>query len=363
VSDLDTRSDVHARLSARLAELGDDELASLLAGGDGTSRAWGCSYPSSIEGIDVFVKRVPVTAVEMENPSSTKNHFGLPTYYSYGVGSAGFGVYRELAMHEKTTRWVLDRAIDTFPLLLHHRVLPRSPGTAAPLTTDDDYIRKWNSNAAIASYANARASATNEMWMVLEHVPHSLATWLVANQDRVDEVVDSLCDTISFLRAHGIVHFDAHFGNVITDGDTAYLTDFGLALDADFDLAPEERTFLARHRHYDYALAIGNVGTAPAWMFLDLDADDRAALWQKHSFLQGAANPNELALALVDHADELTSGPLTFEPAYAAAIRRYHDVIVEMLGFLWTQTENPRKDTRYDDDHMRSLLIAAGVSL
>lgn len=44
---------------------------------------------------------MPLTDVELrpENVRSTANLFGLPTFYQYGVGSAGFGARRELAVH------------------------------------------------------------------------------------------------------------------------------------------------------------------------------------------------------------------------------------------------------------------------
>ena len=56
------------------------------------------------------------------------------------------------------------------------------------------------------------------------------------NQKRTDDAFAALCQTVTFLRQHGIVHFDAHFGNVLTDGDEFYLADFGLVLDGTFEL-------------------------------------------------------------------------------------------------------------------------------
>ena len=55
----------------------------------------------------MFVKRVPVTDLEYENMFSTRNLYDIPTYYNYGFGSAGFGVYRELVTHVKASNWVL----------------------------------------------------------------------------------------------------------------------------------------------------------------------------------------------------------------------------------------------------------------
>ena len=40
-----------------------------------------------------------------------------------------------------------------------------------------------------------------------------------------------------------MLHFDLHRHNVLTDGEQLYVADFGLAICADFDLAPAERAF------------------------------------------------------------------------------------------------------------------------
>ena len=34
------------------------------------------------------------------------------------------------------------------------------------------------------------------------------------------------------MNTHGLVHFDAHFGNVLTDGRRLFVADFGLATSA-----------------------------------------------------------------------------------------------------------------------------------
>jgi hypothetical protein len=60
------------------------ELASDLQPG-----VWGSSGTITVGDQNVFAKRVPVTDLEVAKPYSTRNHFRLPTFYSYGVGSAG----------------------------------------------------------------------------------------------------------------------------------------------------------------------------------------------------------------------------------------------------------------------------------
>jgi hypothetical protein len=88
--------------------------------------------------------------------------------------------------------------------------------------------------------------------LFLEHVPQTLAGWL-ADQDvsafaRVDA---QLADTTTFMREHGLAHFDAHFLNILTDGRALYFSDFGLAVSDRFDLSDQERAFLREHRCYD----------------------------------------------------------------------------------------------------------------
>ena len=55
----------------------------------------------------------------------------------------------------------------------------------------------------------------------------------------------------AFMNERGMLHFDLHRANLLTDGAQIYVADYGLALCADFDLAPAEREFLEAHRPYD----------------------------------------------------------------------------------------------------------------
>jgi hypothetical protein len=48
-----------------------------------------------------------------------------------------------------------------------------------------------------------------------------------------------------------MVHFDAHPRNVLADERQIYITDFGLATDAGFDLDPQEIDFRERHGDFD----------------------------------------------------------------------------------------------------------------
>tara|TARA_E500000331_G_scaffold355531_1_gene411250 strand:- start:1908 stop:2102 length:195 start_codon:yes stop_codon:yes gene_type:complete len=50
------------------------------------------------------------------------------------VGSAGFGVFREVFSHTKTTNWVLLGECTAFPLMHHHRIVRDT----LPVNTPDE---------------------------------------------------------------------------------------------------------------------------------------------------------------------------------------------------------------------------------
>jgi hypothetical protein len=312
----------------------------------------------SVNGTTVFVKRVPLTDVELAHPSSTRNMFRLPGYYNYGVGSAGFGVFRELTTHEKATQWVLSGAAPGFPLLFHHRVMSRlEPAPPFPIPFDD-YVTYWNSSKTVARYVQARQEAVHEVWFATEFVPHTLFDWMTTNQERTEDALLALCQTVTFLRRHGIVHFDAHFGNVLTDGDRYYLADFGLALDESFELTASERRFLDRHQYYDYGIVLWSLSSVLRTMFRSLPADarDEVAAWFGAAT---ATDDHETLVALVDNAEHLRrTGRLPLEPAFVEALHRYRDVVVFMDRFLH-RIRGKHKRARYDDGTLERLLHEA----
>lgn len=316
----------------------DQELLDLPQS-DGGSRAWGASGPVVIGGTQLFLKRVPLTDVEAARPRSTRNQFRLPTYYSYGFGSAGFGVWRELAAHEMTA------GLDGFPTLIHHRVMPRSPPPGEPSISIngmgvEDYVVYWNKNAAVGRFIEARASASQEVWIFLEYIPHVAVTWLFENQDRIDDVLAQLFEIIATLRSIGVVHFDTHLGNIVTDGERCRLGDFGLAMAAAFELTAPERRFLERHHHYDYAVMLGHLG-----MMLAAKLRHRP----QASLIAGS----------IDHLDEQG---VRFRPTMVAAFQRYRDPIVYMANFA-ERIRRPAKRSIYDDREFEGLLRKTGVPL
>ncbi|WP_328907793.1 protein kinase family protein [Streptomyces sp. NBC_00234] len=233
----------------------------------------GRSAEMNVAGRRVFVKRVPLTDIELrpENVRSTANLFGLPMFYQYGVGSAGFGAWRELAVHTMTTHWVLGNEYEGFPLMYHWRVLPDSPpdGFADEFGGVDGAVAHWEGSPAVRKRLEAIGRASSSLVLFLEHVPQTLGAWLADHRDdAVSEdsdgspyprVEEALARGTAFMSSHGLVHFDAHFANILTDGRLLYFADFGLALSSDFELAADETEFLSAHLTYDHHYTAGHL--------------------------------------------------------------------------------------------------------
>lgn len=264
------RVSAYAAVGARLSLLSDPRLEAAAA----AAPALGCgiggrSAEIEVEGTRVFVKRVPLTDIELRptHVRSTANLFELPLFYQYGVGSAGFGAWRELAAHIMTTGWVLKGEYEGFPLLYHWRVLPDSPpqGFTDEFGGIDGAVAHWDGSPAVRRRLEAIGRSSYSLVLFLEHVPRTLAAQLGETRDGTRPKTggvspyqwadDALLRGTEFMAARGLVHFDTHFGNLLTDGRLVYFADFGLALSRDFDLSAEETAFLADHLVYDRSYA------------------------------------------------------------------------------------------------------------
>lgn len=267
-----TPAETHARVAAALGAWSDDALLEALRGATPVGEGIG-GVVSTLEvaSVPVFVKHVPLTDLERrdENRRSTANLFGLPLHAQYGVSSPGLGAWRELAVHELTTGWVLAGEVDCFPLLYHWRVLPRAVPEPLPAAILEDVERQfaaWGRSEAMRARFTARHRATASIVLFLERFPDDLRGWLgrelaaggARARAAAQRVERGLLAGVSFMNARGLQHFDAHLDNVLTDGRRLALSDFGQALWSGFELTAEERAFLERHRDFDrsYVVAV-----------------------------------------------------------------------------------------------------------
>lgn len=348
-----TRLRAHADTATALALLSDRDLADLVASGTPLSVGiGGRATLVEVDGVRVFVKRLPLSDLELEpdNVRSTANLFDMPVHCHYGIGaigSPGFGAWRELAVHEMTTNWVRSGRFPGFPLMHHWRILADAPQPLPGELADvEGAVAYWGGGRArIEALRTASASLT----LFLEHVPHTLHDWF-ARQLRSDDA-DSACALVEqgleavtgFLRKQQLVHFDAHFGNILTDGRQLCLTDYGLALSSRFELAPAERDFHDRHHRYDRAYALSYL---VHWLVVDqygLDRDER------EDYIRSCANGRRPEKV----------------PAAAAALISRHARLAATVGDFNRRLEQESRFTPYpheEVDALSSRVVSAGSS-
>lgn len=255
----------HELIAAWLEGASDEELLELLS--DPRLVADGCAavrLPGANGAGTIFVKLVPVTALELasQNRGTTANVFGLPAHYQYRIGSCGFGAWRELEVHRLANQWVLSGQSGRFPLLHHWRTLP----IVRTGYDDKRSLEPWGECPEIRKRVSAINDSSSSAALFLEHVPFTLSQWF---QDQMRCASDpatvvsgterKLAELLAFIRGQGLLHLDAHFDNLLTDGDQLYLGDYGLALSREFDLGPDEQAFFDEHQNFDLCTAINSL--------------------------------------------------------------------------------------------------------
>ena len=259
------RLTAHSAVSASLALCSDHALRELVDSavpvGSGIG---GKSVLLEVAGTPVFVKRVPLTDRERqpEHVRSTANLFELPVFCQYGIGTIGapgFGAWRELAVHTMTTNWVLAAECEGFPLMYHWRVLPDSTPLPEELADVERAVAYWGGGSQVRRRIQALQQASASVALFLEYIPQNLHQWLGTQVEISDQAANRACAMVdrelaagtSFMNGRGLLHFDAHFENILTDGRRLYFADYGLAISSGFDLSQDEADFFGRHQTYD----------------------------------------------------------------------------------------------------------------
>ena len=131
-----------------------------------------------------------------------------------------------------------------------------------------------------------------------------------------------------FMGATGLWHFDAHFHNVLTDGERLFITDFGLASSARFELSGAEVRFLEEHALHDGCYVVTELVN---WVVTAMSEAGR----------QGWAHPrvrNDFVRRCAE-GQEIPELP----PQAAAIVRRYAPVAVVVNDFYFTLHGESRK--------------------
>ncbi|WP_246011378.1 protein kinase family protein [Nocardia mexicana] len=349
-----SRLHAHGAVSTALALHSDHALRELVdAAAPIGAGIGGRSALLEVAGTPVFVKRVPLTDLERrpEHVRSTANVFDLPQFYHYGVGligGAGFGAWRELAVHIMTTNWVLAAEYEGFPLMYHWRVLPGTTPLPEELADIDRAVAYWDGRPQVRHRIEALRDASASVVLFLEYIPQNLHQWLNTRIEAGGEVADRSCAMVerelaagtAFMNGRGLLHLDAHFQNILTDGQRLYFGDFGLALSRGFDLAPEETAFFDRNQSYDS----GYIATyLVIWLVTALyglrpeDRETRAAMVR--------------AIAEGKPPEGIGDGP-------AALLTRHAPAAAAMSAF-WRAFQQENRSTPCPDEEIRHLLRRA----
>jgi hypothetical protein len=260
---------------------------------------------------------------------STANVFGLPTFCQYGVGGPGFGAWRELAANTMTTNWVLARRSEAFPMMYHWRVLPGAAPVAEEHADTERVVAYWGGSSAVRRRLDAVARASASVVLFLEYIPQNLHDWLAKQLAAGQEAVISACTMVErclradvgFMNANGLVHFDAHFRNILTDGQRLYLADLGLATSPRFELSTEESDFVAQNISHDAGYTVMHLVN---WLVTNVAGVAYPATGgpvARNEYIRRCAAGEE---------------PADVPAPVAATIGRYAPVVAVMNDFYWS---------------------------
>ncbi|WP_246149322.1 serine/threonine protein phosphatase [Nonomuraea turkmeniaca] len=344
-------------VSTALALLSDRRLTQLVddtkAIGSGIG---GTSMVMDIDGVPVFAKRIPLTDLERrpENVRSTANVFSLPTYCQYGVGGPGFGAWRELAANIMTTNWVLAAQTEAFPLMYHWRVLPGSPPVADEHADVDRTVAYWEGSSAVRERLEATSSASASIVLFLEYIPLNLHDWLATQLTAGGEAFTAACTMverrlhtdITFMNANGLLHFDGHFRNILTDGHRLYFADLGLATSPRFDLSPDEADFAAHNLSHDLGYAMMSLVNWLVTRVCEVPTPPTDGPAARNDFIRRCAAGEE---------------PAGIPAALAAIITRYAPVAAVMNDFYWDLFGESRATPYPTEQVERALTLVPGL--
>ncbi|MFE3826635.1 protein kinase family protein [Streptomyces sp. NPDC059092] len=294
-----------------------------------------------VAGTPVFVKRVPLTDLErrLGGVRSTANVFALPLFCQYGIGGPGFGAWRELAVHTMTTNWVRAGEYEGFPLMYHWRVLPDSTPLPEELADVERAVAYWGGGSQVRRRIEGLQRSSASLALFLEYIPQNLHRWLGRQMDAGGAAADRACAMvereleagISFMNGRGLLHFDAHFENILTDGRRLFFTDYGLALSSRFELSQEEVDFFHRHQTYDRCYTASHLVNWLVTALYGYGRDDREA--QVRAYAQGRRP--------------------TGAPEVAAAILTRHAPLTAVMADFFRTLRHESRETPYPLDEIR----------
>jgi len=104
------------------------------------------------------------------------------------------------------------------------------------------------------------------MMIFLEYLLWNLSTWLNRQLGSGAQAVKAACAMVErgltvdipLMNALGLLHGDAHHGDILTDGHRLYFADLGLATSKRFALSPAELSYWNDNASLDRAYVLAN---------------------------------------------------------------------------------------------------------
>lgn len=348
---MDNRIHKYFALSTAISYMSDKQISALMK--DKESSARGKNVIVTINNQKVFIKKIPLTKLEYDNQFDTANLYNLPTFYNYGIGSAGINAYRELEMHIKTTNWVLNGDIENFPLMYHYRIIRND--TSLKHFKDkneiEKYVKKWNNDKNIEKYIIARDNAEYEILLFIEYFQNILYEWLKPDAKQITYYISQIIKIVDFLKKNNIIHFDAHAANIVSDGEKIYLTDFGLVLDMNFNLTKEEERFFKNNNYYDYAMILSNI-IRP---LLGQIAKEKEYFNKKYHFDAILYSQMDYFEKIYDNLDEI-GAYLKYDNEYIQILKKYWQLLIMAPVFHYNMQHNDKKNDILPNNTIKKLV-------
>ena len=343
------RKQKYYALNTKLSYLSDKDINELKK--ENELSGYSKTYITTIDDIKIFVKKIPMTKLEYDNQFSTANLYNLPAFYnySYSLGSAGINCNRELLTHIKTTNWVLNDKIENFPLMYHYRIMKNTNPVKKNVDLNE-YIKKWNNDDNIKKYLLARDNAEYEIMICLEYFPHILGQWIKTNMDKMDSYIEQIMKITNIFHDNNIIHFDTHDWNIMTDGKIFYLTDFGLVMDLEFDLADDEKEFYKHNTYYQFASVIHNI-FRPLFRMIYKEKDYFDKIYDLSDDMSEENRFNVINNNLAEICNHLKCSS-----SYLNLLKKYWNISKVFNVFGDNMRHNNKKDNEFPNDDIKELI-------
>ncbi|MGW4093406.1 serine/threonine protein phosphatase [Nocardia sp. NPDC004750] len=244
-----------------------------------------------------------------------------------------------------TTNWVLAAEHEGFPLMYHWRVLPDTTPLPEELADIDRAVAYWDGRPQVRHRIEALQISSASIALFLEYIPQNLHEWLNTQIEAGEEPADRACAMVerelaagtAFMNSRGLLHLDAHFENILTDGRRLYFGDYGLALSCGFDLSPEDAAFFDQNQSYDRGYTATYLVNWLVTALYGLRREDRGArAAMVRAFAEGKS-------------------PEGIPEGVAAVLTRHAPIAAAMSAFI-SAFQQESRSTPYPDQEIRCLL-------